>query len=166
MKIYYVHHALRDRGNPPTQDDNITELGIQDAKLSGEIILDHIRKRNTNVVAIFTAPEFRHMETSRLVNESLRTKIIQDRRLSEMRCNDKNETWIDVQTRVRQAIKDVVMKYDDEDVCAVMVTSGVNIAAFMSVAYGLAPSNETPFLWVHSCSQIGFDINKRHFLGE
>jgi len=31
MKIIYVHHALREVGNPPTQDDKIRPLGIKDA---------------------------------------------------------------------------------------------------------------------------------------
>ena len=31
MKIIYVHHALRDVGNPPTHDDKIKPIGISNA---------------------------------------------------------------------------------------------------------------------------------------
>ena len=39
MKIIYVHHAHRKMGNPPSQDDDITKLGKQDAKLVGELLV-------------------------------------------------------------------------------------------------------------------------------
>ena len=37
MKIFYVHHALRDMGNPPTQEDGLKELGIKDANIVADI---------------------------------------------------------------------------------------------------------------------------------
>ncbi|MBQ9790510.1 MAG: histidine phosphatase family protein [Clostridia bacterium] len=163
MQIYYVHHALRDKGNPPTQADDITELGRKDAILSGKILSERIKSRGTKLIGIFTAPEFRHTETARFLNESLNAQIFLDERLSEMKCYDKSESWVALQTRVREAIKYVVMKYDADDTCAVMVTSGVNLAGFIDVAYKLQPSETAAFPWVHSCSPIGFDINKSHF---
>ena len=38
MKIIYLHHANRARGNPSTQADGITELGEKDAKLTAELL--------------------------------------------------------------------------------------------------------------------------------
>ena len=38
MKIIYVHHAQRDKGNSSTQEDGITELGIKDAEIVAEIL--------------------------------------------------------------------------------------------------------------------------------
>ena len=37
MKIIYVHHALRQVGNPPTQDDKLQPLGIKDAKIASKL---------------------------------------------------------------------------------------------------------------------------------
>lgn len=38
MKIIYVHHALREKGNPPTQNDNIHPLGYKDAEIVAELL--------------------------------------------------------------------------------------------------------------------------------
>ena len=38
MKIIYVHHALRQKGNPPSQDDKIQPLGIKDAENTAELL--------------------------------------------------------------------------------------------------------------------------------
>ena len=40
MKIFYIHHALRDIGNPPTQEDGLKELGIKDANIVADIFED------------------------------------------------------------------------------------------------------------------------------
>ena len=166
MQIFYVHHAMRAKGNPSTQQDGITALGERDAGIAGEILAEYFLKYNKKLVGIFSAPEFRHAETSKLLNTSLKSSVFFDERLSEMKCYDKSESWSAVQSRIRDAIKDVVMKYDDKDACAVMVTSGVNLAGFVATAYKLMPSDEAPFPCVISCSPIAFQIDKSFFEGD
>ena len=38
MEIFYVHHALRQKGNPPSQDDKIQPLGIKDAEIVAQLL--------------------------------------------------------------------------------------------------------------------------------
>ena len=38
MKIIYVHHGQRLIGNPPTQEDKLTELGIKDCNLVADLL--------------------------------------------------------------------------------------------------------------------------------
>jgi len=54
MKIIYVHHALRQVGNPPSQDDKIQPLGIADAEITAELLKKMTEK--TNFKAIYTSP--------------------------------------------------------------------------------------------------------------
>ena len=44
MKIIYIHHAHRQKGFPPSQNDDITQLGEQDANLVAELMLDGVNK--------------------------------------------------------------------------------------------------------------------------
>ena len=37
MRIIYVHHALREKSNPPTQNDDIQPLGVKDAEIVAEL---------------------------------------------------------------------------------------------------------------------------------
>jgi len=168
MKIFYCHHALRDIGNPPTQEDGLKELGIKDANNVGQIFQDNQKMK---VKAIYSSTYFRCMETANIINKYLNVPIIEDARLNEFvgvhnavkgLSNDaKIETWKDVQERVIESIKDVINNYNEDDT-VIMVTSGVNITAFICLAYGIAPSNDLPFPMVPSCSIIGFDVNKRN----
>ena len=45
----------------------------------------------------------------------------------------------------------------------ICVTSGVNITAFIGLAYKIPASENMPFPWVPSCSPIGFEIDKSCF---
>ena len=74
----------------------------------------------------------------------------------------KTETWTECQTRIREAIKDIVLNYDDDDT-VIWVTSGVNITAVISLAFKIPASDNLPFPWVPSCSPIGFEIDKSCF---
>lgn len=74
----------------------------------------------------------------------------------------KTETWTQCQNRIRDAIKDIVFKYDDNDI-VICVTSGVNITAFIGLAYKIPPSETLPFPWVINCSPICFNIDKNSF---
>lgn len=170
MKIFYCHHALRDKGNPPSQEDGIRDLGREDASVVARLLNDSV-ENGFNIKAIYTSPYFRCKETARLINEMIQVPIYEDTRLNEFIgvhklvkgevCKD-GETWKECQDRIIDALKDIVNSYDEKDV-VICVTSGVNISAFIALAYGLKPSNDLPYPLVPSCSLIGFDIKKEHF---
>lgn len=160
MEIIYVHHALRQIGNPPTQDDKIQPLGIKDAKITAKILNVMRSRTKSQFKAIYTSPYFRCAKTAEIINKSLNLPIIEDDRLNEYVM--KNETWTECQLRIRESIKDIVDTYDDNDV-VICVTSGVNITAFIGLAYKIPASENLPFPWVPSCSPIGFKIDKSCF---
>ena len=160
MKIIYVHHAHRKMGNPPSQDDDITELGKQDAKLAGELFA-LAKEKGTNIKAIYTSPFKRCLKTANIINEKIKVDILEEKRFNEAG-SVKGETWRDVQTRTREALYDIVCRFDDKD-AVVCVTSGVNVVAFMSLVFNLEPSEDAPFIGVSSCSPMIFNITKENF---
>lgn len=173
MKIIYIHHALRQRGNPPSQEDGICPLGEKDAENVAEL-LGKI-KDDSNIKAIYTSPYFRCKKTAEILNRHMNVTIFEEPRFNEFnkvfdvvedgKTITKNETWIDCQIRIREALRDIVNTYDKKDTI-VCVTSGVNITAFISLAFKLQPGENWPFPWVPSCSPIGFEIDKSCFLNE
>ena len=170
MRIIYVHHALRELGNPPSQDDKIQPLGIQDAEITADLLMK--LKGSSNFKAIFTSPYYRCAKTAEIINKNIKVPIYNEPRFNEFKQvfevlrGDKvvtmTETWEQCQIRIREAIKDIVFSYDDKDI-VVCVTSGINIAAFIGLAFKIKPSNDTPFPMVASCSPIGFEIDKSCF---
>lgn len=172
MKIFYVHHALRQRGNPPSQDDKILPLGIEDAETTAKIFKIMSDQSKSTFRAIYTSPYYRCAKTAEIINKYTNLPIYEDSRLNEFNrvfevLEDgqsviKTETWTECQTRIRKAIKDIVFKYNDDD-AIICVTSGVNITAFIGLAYNIPISENLPFPSVPSCSPIGFEINKSHF---
>lgn len=170
MKIIYVHHALRQFGNPPSQDDKIQPLGLKDAETTAELLKEMSLK--TNFKAIYTSPYYRCSKTAQIINKHLNLPIYEDSRLNEFnkvfqvlqnkQVVTHTETWTECQNRIRNAIKDIVFKYNDND-AVVCVTSGVNITAFISLAFKIPADENLPFPWVPSCSPIGFEINKSCF---
>lgn len=170
MKIIYVHHALRNKGNPPSQDDDIQPLGVKDAEIVAEIL--KLMSQNLNFKAIYTSPYFRCAKTAEIINKHTNVPIFEEPRFNEFnnvfniikngKQSLKKESWLDCQRRIRDAIKDIVYKYEENDT-VVCVTSGVNIAAFISLAFKIKPNKNLPFPMVPSCSPIGFDIDKSCF---
>ncbi len=170
MKIIYVHHALREKGNPPSQNDKIQPLGLQDAEIVAELM--KMMSEYSNIKAIYTSPYFRCAKTAEIINKHINVPIYEESRFNEFnkvfdiiegnKTITKTESWIDCQIRIRNAIKDIVNKYDDKDT-VICVTSGVNITAFISLAFKIQPSENLPFPLVPSCSPIGFDIDKDCF---
>ena len=168
MKIFYVHHALRAKGNPPSQYDDIKELGAQDAKIVAQIFEDS--KKYLNIKAIYTSPYFRCKKTAEIINEKLNVPVFDEPRFNEFNdvyayikgdAKNSGERWKGLQESIIDAIKEIVNKYDeDRNDCVICVTSGVNITAFIDLAYGLEPSEKRPFPMVPSCSPIGFEITK------
>lgn len=172
MKIIYIHHALRAVGNPPTQNDGIQPLGIKDAETTAELLKGMSDKSKSTFRAIYTSPYYRCLETAKLINKYINLPIYEEPRFNEFnkvfeviqgdKSITKTETWSECQTRIRNAIKDIVDKYDNNDT-VVCVTSGVNITAFIGLAYKIPVSENMPFPWVPSCSPIGFEIDKSCF---
>lgn len=172
MKIIYVHHALREVGNPPSQDDKIQPLGVKDAEITAELLKIMSEKSKSTFKAIYTSPYYRCSKTAEIINKHIKLPIYEDNRLNEFskvfevlqgtKKITKTETWLECQTRIRNAIKDIVNKYDNNDT-VICVTSGVNITAFIGLAYKIPASDNLPFPWVPSCSPIGFEIDKSCF---
>lgn len=159
MNIIYCHHAQRNRGTIPSQDDDITPLGEQDAKLFAEMLKN---EDDVKVSKIYTSPFFRCRKTAEIINTHINVPIVEDERLNEFHKPTKNETWTDVQTRIRDILQEIVNTHDEND-SVICVTSGTILACFASVAFKLDPSHETPFLAPPSCSPVLFRITKDNF---
>lgn len=156
MKIVYCHHALRKRGEVASQQDGIEDLGVEDANLVAKLL--EKANKNKKIKAIYTSTYFRCTETARIINKIIDVPILKDERLNEF--DSKLESWVKLQTRVKQCILDAMKNYNDDDIL-VFVTSGVNVAPFISLAYGLEVGENVPFIGVPSCSPLIFDINKK-----
>lgn len=159
MNIIYCHHAQRNRGATPSQDDDITYLGEQDAKIFAEMLKV---EQDVKVSKIYTSPFFRCKKTADIINEHINVPIVEDDRLNEFYKPTKNETWIDVHKRIRSILYEIVCNHDEND-SVICVTSGTILACFASLAYKLEPTNDTPFIAPPSCAPILFQITKDNF---
>lgn len=155
MKIIYCHHALRKRGEVASQQDGIEDLGIEDANIVAKLL--EIANKKGQLKAIYTSTYYRCTETAKIINSIINVSIVEDERLNEF--DSKSESWVELQIRVRQSVLDAMKNYNDDDML-VFVTSGVNVAPFISLAYGLDASENAPFIGVPSCSPLVFDIKK------
>ena len=81
MKIIYVHHALRQRGNPPSQDDKIHDIGIKDAETTAELI--KMLAEKNNLKAIYTSPYYRCAKTAEIINKYVQVPIYEEPRFNE-----------------------------------------------------------------------------------
>ncbi|MBO4569873.1 MAG: histidine phosphatase family protein [Clostridia bacterium] len=163
MNILYVHHGNRKVSNPPTQDDDLTEIGYKDCEIVSQLLKSLDNKLNYK--AIYTSPYFRCKKSAEIINKYLNIPIYDEPRFNEFSNEPslkKKESWIDCQMRIREAIRDIVNKYDEKDT-VICLTSGVNLTAFISLAYKIKPSNDLPFPVVTTCSPIVFKINKESF---
>lgn len=157
MKIIYVHHALRD--NHKSQEDDLKELGVKDAELVAEL-LKEAKEKGFNITKIYSSPYKRCIRTSKIINKYLNVEIIEDSRFNE---KDFTEKWIDTQNRIREALEEIVKSHKVNEV-VICVTSGVNVASFISLAYKLPPSENAPFIGIPSCSPLIFDISLENFV--
>ena len=160
MKLIYIHHAHRNKGNPPTQEDDITKLGVKDAKIVAKF-LRVLNKRGVRIKAIYSSPFKRCIKTAKIINKKLKVEIIEEKRFNEAG-SVPSESWLDVQKRTRKALYDIVCKYKDDD-AVVCVTSGVNVIAFIFLVCNLLPSDKAPYIGIPSCSPMIFNITKEDF---
>ena len=112
MKIIYLHHANRARGNPSTQADGITELGEKDAKLTAELLFS--LKEKFNIVAIYSSEFFRCTKTAEIINDKLCVKLKKEPRFNEYKSMGE-ESWTACQTRITDAILDIVSAHADNE---------------------------------------------------
>ena len=159
MKIIFVHHAHRKKGNPKTQNDDITDIGFQDANLVAELL--NIAKERDQIKAIYSSEFFRCTKTANIINKHINVPIIIDPRLNEHKSN-LNETWTDTLTRTCESVKDIIKKHDDDDV-VICVTSGLNISAFIALAFKTPINENTPMIRIPSCSPMIFTYKKQDF---
>ena len=153
MKVIYLHHGQRSMGNPPSQNDKLTRLGYKDCKLTARLFVDIKDK----IKAIYTSNFYRCTKTAQILNKKLKKPIILEPRLNEFG-SVPGESWADLQTRIIAFLNEITKQYSADDY-VVCVTSGVNLGAFMCKAFNIAPSQDTPFLIVPSCSIVGFNYN-------
>lgn len=157
MELVFVHHAMRKFGKPRSQEDDITKLGEQDAKVVARLFA----AAKKEVKAIYTSPFKRCLKTAQIVNKKVHAPIIHEPRFNEAGSVE-SETWLDFQNRVRAALRDIVFGHEDGD-CVVCVMSGVNIVVFMQLVFNLPTSANAPTIKVSSCSPITFNISKDNF---
>ncbi len=160
MKIIYIHHANRKKGNPPSKNDDITRLGTKDAKLV-EKLLYNAKKAGMTIKTIYSSPFLRCAKTAKIINKRLKLPIVFDQRLNE-KGSVPNESWLDLQKRVRDCIKDAVKDHKNQE-AAICVTSGVNVAAFISLANKQKPSKNAAYIGVPNCCPLVFDIDESSF---
>jgi len=162
MKIIYIHHGHRKIGNPPSKDDDLSKLGIKDAKMVSKLLkLIYIKDKN-NLTAIYTSNFYRCIKTAKLINKYIKLPIIEEERLNEHKAN-LNETWLDTQKRILAVINEICDKYKNDEI-VICVTSGVNIAPFICKQFNIELTENTPYIGVPCCSPIIFDYNKKNIL--
>ncbi len=159
MKIIFCHHAqrARDRSKPREewQNDDLTKLGRKDAATYAKML----KKSKIQLTAIYSSPFFRCSETAKIINKYQNSEIIFDDRLNEFGSLPE-ESWQQCHNRVISVINEITERYAQKDIILV-VTSGVNLSAFICWAYGLKPTDNMPFLGVTSCSPIIFNYDKQ-----
>ena len=159
MQIIYVHHGHRAKGFPRSQDEGLTEIGQKDTELVAELLKD--LKGKSNPKAIYTSQFFRCTKTAQNINRHLNLPITIDTRLDEFGSVE-GESWTELLTRVCDCLKDIIKVHNDNETI-IVVTSGVNLSAFVCLNFGLTPSQDIPMLTVPSCSPIGFNFDKSKF---
>ena len=85
MNIIYVHHALREKGNPPTQEDGIQPLGIKDAETTAELLKGMMERSKSTFRAIYTSPYFRCSKTAEIINKHINLPIYEEPRFNEFK---------------------------------------------------------------------------------
>ena len=155
MRIIYMHHAERNIGpnhlDPILrQEEDITELGIEDAELIAK------RMSKVDIKAIVTSPYLRCKHTAEIINKYHNVPIIEESRFNECEQYEEKEHLI---KRNMEALDDIYNKYSDDDTI-LCVTSGINITAFICYFYGIEPSNDIPLAQAGDISPINFTKGK------
>ena len=162
MNIIYCHHANRNKSKMPSNADDITPIGEQDAQIVAEL-LKMAKDSGVMVAGIYTSNFYRCVRTAHLINKHIDAPIMEEARLNEFGSVE-GESWLDAQLRVKEVILELIEKHKDSDT-VICVTSGVNIAPFICLNFGIDIDENTPFVRVPSCSPIMFEFPKSKFIG-
>ena len=154
MKVVYVHHANRQKGNPPSQKDGLTEVGLKDCEVTRELLNE--ANKEYKICKIYTSEYFRCTKTCELINKDIKAPVVVDSRLNE---KGKEENWVDTQIRLHEFLDEIVEKHKEDDT-VVCVTSGINLGAFVAKSLKLKPARNFPMYGVPSCSPIMFEYKK------
>lgn len=158
MKIIYMHHAERAIGpnhSDPIlkQEEDITELGIQECEILGQEFANHSEKYH--IQAIVTSPYLRCRHTAEIINKYLNVPIIEDERFNEGTLEDKEAEFIPLWKRVMDGLDGIVEKFNNEGEVLV-VTSGINLTGFICYFYGIDPESKPQLCQAAFCSPINF----------
>lgn len=69
MDIVYCHHAHKKKGNPPSDMDDISAIGVKDAKNTADLF--KILNKKEKFVAIYTSSHYRCKRTVEILNKEL-----------------------------------------------------------------------------------------------
>ncbi len=148
MQIIYMHHAEREIGDDPINDD-ITERGIKEALILRDRLV------NKKISAIISSPYLRCRHTSEIIKGSKDIEIIYDERLNE---KNKAESKSEFLKRNIECIDEIISKYDN-DACVICMTSGVNLTAFICYFYGVEVNDEISYSQAGAISPVIFTCN-------
>lgn len=150
MEIIYVHHAEREINFNANQDDGLTVNGVAECELYAQKI-----KNEKRIAAIYSSPYNRCKKTSELINKYINKPIYYDERFNEFK--NGAESVSAFLSRNIEALKEIKSKYSENDIILV-VTSGVNIMAFICMQYNIKPSDDITFVQAKAISPVGFNL--------
>ena len=156
MKIVYCHHANRDTKGGMNENNGLTRLGKRDARLTAKLL--HAAAQKEKFTAIYTADNFRCRLTAKMINKYLNLPIIIDNRLNEQDYKN-NESWLETQARTRAFLTDIIAGAGNDDT-VICVTSGLNVAAFIQLAFDLEITENAARIGVPACCPLVFNFDK------
>ena len=153
MKIVYLHHAQRDTENGVNQDNALTQFGVQEAELIGEML------RNVPVSSIYHGEYKRYKLTAEFINRHIKAPLVMDNRLNE-RCRerDKGDNFT---IRTHSFLDDTIARHDNSDVIF-CVTSGGNLNEFLNYFHRGEPIEGFKRIQAIGVSPINFEFDKEN----
>ena len=127
MKIVYTHHAQRDVSGGINQENGLTEFGVQEATIIGEML------KTVPVKVIYIGEYVRYKLTAELINKYIQAPIVVDKRLNERNAEDK-KAENSFENRTHDFLNEIIKNHDNNDVIF-CVTSGGNLDPFISYFY-------------------------------
>ena len=118
-----MHHADRNTKDGGSQENSITDFGVQEATVIGGML------KKVPVKTIYSGEYIRYKQTVELINKHIKAPVVVDNRLNEW--SSKTESRKTLQKRTHAFLKEVIAKHNDEDIIICM-TSGVNLYYFIT----------------------------------
>jgi len=152
MKIVYIHHAQRDVSKGINQENGLTEFGVQEATIIGEML------KTVPAKAIYIGEYVRYKLTAELINKYIKAPIIVDDRLNERNAEDK-KTENGFAKRTQSFLDDIIEKHNNNDVIF-CITSGGNLEEFVNYFYGGNKTDGFIRMQAIGVSPVNFEFNK------